>query len=139
MKNPRAAFFLSLAVPGLGQLYLNEKAKGISLFCIAAGIVISLVMSHSLIAVILIGPLYLFSMVPAALDAYQTAAGKPRRFKSDSVLYVIIMLLVVGPFAVPIFWTVFVTVIALGAIVVMASIASVFDKMMQQTPAAMTF
>lgn len=151
MKSPWAAFFLSLAVPGLGQLYLNEKAKAFSLLCITAGIVLSLALSRSWITFVLLAPLYLFVLIPASLDAYQTAAGNPRTFKGDSVFYVIMMLVIVGPFAIPLLWqsakfpkgakivcTVLVTLIALAAVLTMALIGSIFNEMMKQDAAVLT-
>jgi len=151
MNNPWIAFFLSFFIPGLGQLYVGEKAKALSMLCITAGIWISLLISRSFITLILIGPLYLFALVPASLDAYQTAAGRPRTFKGESVFYVIIMLLVVGPFAIPLLWqspkfsrvlkivlTVLVTLTALAAIVTMTMFASFFDKMMAQDNAVLS-
>jgi TM2 domain-containing membrane protein YozV len=151
MKNPWLAMTLSLLLPGLGQLYLNERAKGISMLFISIGIAVSLAVSRSAVAYILIGPLYLFALVPAAVDAYQTASGKPRTFKGESVFYVIIMLFAVGPFAIPLLWqsprfsksmkivlTAFVTLVALAAILTMTMFASTLDKMIRQDTAALS-
>ena len=104
MKNPIFAFFLSLFVPGLGQLYLKEWPKGLSMLCVTAGIAVAFLTSRSMVAFFLLGLIYLFIIVPAAVDAYQTASGKPRTFKSDSIPYVLIMLCIVGPFAIPLLW-----------------------------------
>jgi len=143
MKNPRLALFYSVIVPGLGQIYLGEYAKGWTLLCMAAGVGVSLIVSHTPVACFLMGGIYLAVMIPAALDAFQTASGHPRPFAGDSVLYVIVMLLLVGPFAVPllwqsrkfstrakILWTLAVILIALLAIMAMTFVASSLEQLM---------
>jgi TM2 domain-containing membrane protein YozV len=149
MKDPRLASFYSVVLPGLGQLYLGERAKGWTLFCMDLGIAVSLIASHTAIACILMGGIYLAVMIPAALDAFQTASGRPRTFTADTVPYVIIMLLMVGPFAIPllwqsskfskrakIVWTVAVILIAFLAIAVMTLTASFLDGLMRSGGAA---
>jgi TM2 domain-containing membrane protein YozV len=143
MKNPFLAFFYSVAVPGLGQLYLGERAKGWTLLSMSAGIAVSLMITHTAIAWILMGGIYLAVMIPAALDAFQAASGRPRAFKGDSRLYVVVMLLMVGPFAIPllwqsgrfsktakIVWTLAVVLIALLAVVTLTFVASSLDQFM---------
>ena len=103
MKNPYLAFLYSL-VPGLGQLYLGERAKGLTLLCMSLGVAVSLIINHTRTAWLLMGLIYLFLVIPAATDAFQTASGRPWTFKGDSVFYVILMLLVIGPFAIPLLW-----------------------------------
>ena len=78
MKNPFLAALFSILVPGLGQLYLGENAKGWTLLSMTAGVVVSLVFSHTPVAWILMAGIYLAVMIPAALDAFQTASGRPR-------------------------------------------------------------
>ncbi len=132
MKDSRLALFYSAVFPGLGQLYLGETAKGWTLFCMGVGVVVSLIISHTAIACFLMGGIYLAVIIPAALDAFQTASGRPRTFTvpipinfreseigavqaaihdkkvktwtADTVPYVIVMLLVIGPFAIPLLW-----------------------------------
>ena len=146
MKDPRLALFYSVVVPGLGQLYLGERAKGWTLLCMGAGVVVSLIVSHTAITWFLMGGIYLAVMIPAALDAFQTASGRPRTFTADTVPYVIVMLLMVGPFAIPllwqsrkfstpvkIVWTIVVILIALLAIAAMTFVASFLDQFMKQT------
>lgn len=143
MKNPCLALFYSVMIPGLGQLYLGERAKGWAFLCMGAGVGVSLIVSHTVIACFLMGSIYLVVMVPAALDAFQTASGRPRTFTADTVSYVILMLLIVGPFALPllwqsakfskmakILWTVAVVLIAFSAMAVMTFVASFLDKLM---------
>lgn len=145
MKDPRLALFYSVIVPGLGQLYLGERAKGWTLLCMGAGVVVSLIVSHSGIACFLMGGIYLAVMIPAALDAFQTASGRSRTFSGEAIPYVIMMLLMVGPFAIPllwqstkfskmakILWTVAVILIALLAIATLALSASFLDQFVVQ-------
>ena len=146
MKDPRLALFYSVMVPGLGQFYLGERAKGWTLLCMAAGVGLSLIVSHTAVACFLMGGIYLAVMIPAALDAFRTASGHPRTFMSDTVPYVILMLLMVGPFAIPllwqsqkfskpakILWTLLVMTIALLAIVVMTFAASFLEQFMRSS------
>lgn len=143
MKDPRLALFYSIAVPGLGQLYLGEYAKGWTLLCMSAGVAVSLIISHTAIACFLIGGIYLAVMIPAASDAFQTASGRPRTFKADTVPYVIVMLLMIGPFAIPllwqskkfsktakILWTFIVILIALLGIAILMFSASFLERFM---------
>ena len=144
MKDPRLALFYSVVFPGLGQLYLGERAKGWTLLCMAAGVVVSLIVSHTVMAWFLMGGIYLAVMIPAALDAFQTAAGQPRTFAGNTIPYVILMLLTVGPFAIPllwqsprfsktakILWTILVILIAFLAIATLTFMASFFDSLMK--------
>jgi len=144
MKDPRLALFYSVMFPGLGQLYLGERAKGWTLLCMGIGVGVSLIISHTAIACLLMGGIYLAVMIPAALDAFQTASGRPRTFTADTVPYVIIMLLLVGPFAIPLLWqsrkfsthariawTFVVILIALLAIAVTTFAASFLDQFMK--------
>lgn len=146
MKNPFLAFLYSWLAPGLGQLYLGERAKGWTLLCMAAGVWISLAISHTPLSWLLMGLIYLAVMIPAASDAFQTASGKPRTFAGNSVFYVIAMLLLVGPFAVPllwqsarfsrtakILWTILVILIAFLAIAVLMLTASSLDQLIKQS------
>lgn len=139
MKNPYLALLYSV-IPGLGQLYLGERAKGWTLLCMTAGVAVSLMISHTRIACILMGLIYLCLVIPAAIDAFQTASGRPRTWTGDSVPYVIVMLLMVGPFAIPLLWqsskfsffakvlcTAAVILIAILAIVVLNLVASTVD------------
>ena len=149
MKDPRLALFYSVVVPGLGQLYLGERAKGWTLLCMGAGVVVSLIVSHTAIAWFVMGGIYLAVMIPAALDAFQTASGRPRTFTADTVPYVIVMLLMVGPFAIPLLWqsarfskpakiawSIGVILIAFLAIVVTAFVASSLELLVRPGGAA---
>jgi len=143
MKDPRLALFYSIVVPGLGQLYLGEYAKGWTLLCMSAGVVVSLIVSHTAIACFVMGGIYLAVMIPAALDAFRTASGRPRTFTADTVPYVIAMLLMIGPFAIPllwqskkisktakILWTIIVILIAFLGIAILMFSASFLERFM---------
>ena len=148
MKDPRLAFFFSIVFPGLGQLYLGERAKGWTLLCMGAGVVVSLIFSHTWVAYFLMGGIYLAVMIPGALDAFQTASGRPRTFTADTIPYVILMLLMVGPFAIPLLWqsakfsktakvllTVAVILVAFLAIIATTFAASFLDQFIEQSRA----
>lgn len=144
MKKAPLAFFYSLLAPGLGQLYLGEFAEGATLLCMSVGVWVSLIVNHTATAWFLMGGIYLAVMIPSAVDAFQTASGRPRTFSADTVPYVIVMLLLIGPFAIPllwrsgkfsktakILWTVMVILIALFAIVFTTVVASFLEKLMK--------
>jgi len=148
LKNPYLAGIYSVLFPGLGQLYLGESAKGWTLICMDVGVAVSLLFSHTAIACFLMGGIYLAVMIPAALDAYQTASGRPRTFTADTVPYVIVMLLMVGPFAIPllwqsrkfstfgkIVWTLVVIMISLLGIAILTFAASSLEQFMKQAGA----
>ena len=148
MKDPRLALFYSVIAPGLGQIYLGERAKGLTLLCMGAGVAVSLIVKHTAVACFLMGGIYLAVMIPAALDAFQTASGRPRTFSGDAIPYVIVMLLSVGPFAIPllwqsrkfsprakVIWTIAVIGIALLAIAVMTFMASSLEQLMKPVQA----
>ncbi|HOW58238.1 MAG TPA: hypothetical protein PLO78_00775 [Candidatus Omnitrophota bacterium] len=145
MKNPRVASLFSILLPGLGQLYLKDYAKGWTLICIDIGIFVSLWISHSWFACVLLAVVYLGIMIPAAIDAFQNATGRPRVFTGESIPYVLWMLFAVGPFAIPLLWqsqkfsrraksgwTIFVILIALLMIATLNWMASFLNALMQQ-------
>ena len=103
-KNGLLASFLSLLLPGLGQLYLGESAHGIALLCIVVGVVLSGALGGSPLTWFLMGIVYLSVLVPSVADAYRVATGRSRAFGGESVAYVVVMLLVAGPFALPLLW-----------------------------------
>lgn len=104
MKDSRLALFYSAVLPGLGQLYVGERAKGLTLLCMVAGVAVSLIISHTAVACVLMGGIYFAVMIPAAWDAFRAASGRPQIFTADAIPYVIMMLLLVGPFAIPLLW-----------------------------------
>jgi hypothetical protein len=112
IRSPWIAAALSLLLPGLGQLYNGERPKGVALLCMTVGIAYGLIMStlgpqafRSLISAVLFAMISLFVWPPAVVDAYQRAAGKPSALLSgEKAWYVILMLLTVGPMALPLLW-----------------------------------
>ena len=177
MKNPRLALLYSLLLPGLGQLYLGERAKGWTFVCMDMGVAVSLIVSHTWISFFLMGGIYLAILIPAALDAFQSASGRPRNFSApipvyqndmeagtvhvtlhektsqtwpgDTIPYVIVMLFIVGPFAIPLLWqsqkfsmkakiawTVAVILIGLVTIAIITLSASFLDQLMKQAGSA---
>jgi TM2 domain-containing membrane protein YozV len=112
LRAPAIAALLSLLLPGLGQLYNRERPKGVALLCMTAGITYGLVMStvgpaafRSVVTAVMLAVVSLFVWPPAVADAYQRAAGKPSTLLSgEKVWYVILMLLTVGPMALPLLW-----------------------------------
>ncbi len=102
-KKPLAALVLSLIVPGLGQIYNDESAKGlvILLLSVALGVITyasSLFNLSAGLALLLLWP-------TAMIDAYKTAAasGQPVDFYYR-VPYVVTALVVAGPLALPLLW-----------------------------------
>lgn len=98
------ACLLSVLAPGLGQMYLGARGKGLALLCITCGIGVSLIVHQGLIHSILMAVIYVSVMIPAAMDAYRVADGGPQAFQQDPVFYVILMLFLAGPFAIPLLW-----------------------------------
>ncbi len=103
---------LSCLLPGLGQLHNKEIAKGVALLCTAAGLLGGLLWSiigpetsRSWLSALLLAALIPLVWLPAILDAHQRARGLPATFLSDTRRwYVVMMLLSVGPMAVPLLW-----------------------------------
>ena len=103
-KNPLIALILSLVVPGLGQIYNAEFTKGLVLAagCLVIGMsffwLSALAGLSALLALIIL-------WVSAFLDAYVTAraGGEPLDWYYR-VSYVVAMLLLVGPVALPLLW-----------------------------------
>lgn len=103
---------LSALLPGLGQLYNRERAKGVALLLTAAGVLGGLLWStlgprasRSAVTVALLLPVYLLLWLPAVHDAYKRARGAGQTFlTSTGPWYVIVMLVTLGPFALPLLW-----------------------------------
>ena len=103
-KKPLIALALSLVVPGLGQLYNGERTKGLVLAgtCLALGggswWFSGLTRVSVVLALVLV-------WVSAVLDAYKTAkaVGQPVDWYYRTS-YVVAMVLLVGPLALPLLW-----------------------------------
>ena len=154
-RSPALAAVLSLLLPGLGQLYTGERAKGIAVLCISLGTWLGVALSalgpstmRSPLTVLMLAIVYLFIWIPSVIDAYRDASGRPSRLLSGgSAWYVIVMLLVVGPMAIPLLWqsrafsrgskigwTVFVIAVALLIIVSLLAIGPAVERLLQDYP-----
>ena len=95
---------LSVIVPGLGQIYNQEVKKGLVIFgsCLSLGLLTYWISGFNkfstALALILI-------WISAMIDAYKvaTTAGQPSDFYYREP-YVVAMLLLVGPLALPLLW-----------------------------------
>ena len=103
-KNPYIAFLLSLVVPGLGQGYNAERSKGLTIFisCLLLGGIAAWLSGVNRLTIVLAVVMLWFS---SAIDAYKTATsfGQPLDWYYRPS-YVIAMLLLVGPLALPLLW-----------------------------------
>jgi TM2 domain-containing membrane protein YozV len=103
-RNPFTAIVLSAIVPGLGQLYNQQVKKGLVIFgsCLSLGLltywISGLNKFSTALALILV-------WISAMTDAYKvaTTAGQPSDFYYRRP-YVVAMLLLVGPLALPLLW-----------------------------------
>jgi len=103
-ENPFTALALSAIVPGLGQIYNQEVKKGLVIFgsCLSLGLltywISGLNKFSTALALILV-------WISAMTDAYKvaTTSGQPSDFYYRRP-YVVAMLLLVGPLALPLLW-----------------------------------
>jgi len=110
--SPRLAAALSALLPGLGQLYLGERAKGVAVLAAALGILAGIALAlvgpaalRSWATVAMLAVVYPFLWLPAVRDAYRGARGQSSPLLAgEQVWYVIFMLAIVGPMAVPLLW-----------------------------------
>lgn len=143
-RSPVTAGVLSLLLPGLGQLYNGERAKGIALLCMTLGIGVSAALFRSLFTLILLGLIYIAVLIPAVRDAVQVAAGRSAAFTGNRPWYVIWMLCMVGPFALPLLWqsrlsrpaklawTIAVILVAVLSIVAAGAVGPVLEDLLTQ-------
>lgn len=103
-KNPLLALLLSAVVPGLGQFYNAEPAKGLVIagMCLALALGTYWLPGLTRISAALT---LLILWISAILDSYKTAKsfGQPLDWYYR-VPYVVTMLLLVGPLALPLLW-----------------------------------
>jgi len=154
--SPGVAALLSLILPGLGQLSKGERAKGLAILCIALGLVAGILLStvgpdafRSQLTPIALGALSPFIWIPAVIDASQRASDSSVTLLSGGkVWYVILMLLAVGPMALPmlwqsprfsrsvkLFWTVGVILLAVLAIFSLVVIGPALEALLDQVQA----
>ena len=97
-------------MPGLGQLYLGERAKALGVLCAAVGILVGMALAiwgpsslQSGFTVALLGFTYLFLVLPSVADAGQEPEeDRSSLLDGESVGYVLFLLFMVGPMALPI-------------------------------------
>ena len=98
------ALLLSLILPGAGQIHNKENKKGMIILgsCAGLGLLIYALSGFNKISVALA---LLLLWTSALIDAYKTAkaAGRPIQFYYQRA-YVVTMLLLVGPLALPLLW-----------------------------------
>jgi hypothetical protein len=103
-KNPIAALMLSVIVPGLGQIFNRETQKGFIILACGLGLGLLTYWLSGLNKVsIALALILLWSS--AIVDAYRVAkaSGQPSDFYYRRP-YVVVMLLLVGPLALPLLW-----------------------------------
>jgi|SRR3989304_5207825 len=103
-RSPLIALSLSALVPGLGQLYNNEVGKGFVIIgsCLVLG---WLIYWQSGINRITFALALLLVWISAIAEAYKSAqaSGQPPDFYYRKT-YVVSLLLLIGPFALPLLW-----------------------------------
>jgi TM2 domain-containing membrane protein YozV len=111
-RSPRVAAGLSALLPGLGQLYLGERATGVAVLAAAVGVLVGIALAiagpaplRSWATVAMLAVVYPFLWLPAVRDAYRRARGQPSPLLAGEQLwYVVLMLATVGPLALPLLW-----------------------------------
>jgi TM2 domain-containing membrane protein YozV len=102
--NPLVALVLSLIVPGLGQIYNRDFAKGLVVFglCLGLGLLTyGLSGLNKITAALALVVIWISAITEAYMIA--KASGQPIDFYYHAP-YVIAMLLLVGPLALPLLW-----------------------------------
>ncbi|MBI3087839.1 MAG: hypothetical protein HYY91_03015 [Candidatus Omnitrophica bacterium] len=141
-KNPWVAAGLSLA-PGLGQLYNGQRAKA----WVLCGACLALVLATTWLAGIsrVTAALALFVVWTSAIvDAYKTAqmSGRPLDWYYRRP-YVVAMLLLLGPVALPLLWRSphfsaaarwTWTTVVLGAVLLFLATPYLINRLLQQMP-----
>ena len=147
-------------MPGLGQLYNGEDAKAAAILCSTFGIWAGLVWttvgpdaSRSWLSAVALLLVYPFLLLPAVLDAHRRASGIPEISSSRaSRWHVVIMLLVIGPLAIPqlwqsqgfsrsakILWTCTIGVVSLIVILLMVAIGPGLEQWIERSSEQVLF
>lgn len=140
---------LSAAVPGLGQIYNGERAKGVAILCSTLGLwgglywsTLGPEASRSWLSALALAVTYPLVVWPAVLDAHRFAQGGLQAAPAPTGRWpVVLLLLVIGPFAIPqlwlhpgfsrrakIAWTLLVVLIALAGILVMVLLGPLLES-----------
>jgi TM2 domain-containing membrane protein YozV len=103
-RSPFTALLLSIILPGLGQLYNREATKGWVIFgsCLSLGLLSYWISGLNKISTLLA---LLLLWINAVVDAYKAARAPAQA--SDFYYrrpYVVAMLLLIGPLALPLLW-----------------------------------
>lgn len=102
--SPLSSLMLSMIVPGLGQIFNRETKKGFIILtsCLGLGL---LTYSLSGLNAVSIALALILLWSSAIVDAYKVAkaSGQPSDFYLHKP-YVVVMLLLVGPLALPLLW-----------------------------------
>ncbi len=103
-RSPLLALVLSAIVPGLGQIYNEEARKGLVIIGSCLGLAM-LIYWQSGLNKISFGLALLLIWMSAIIDAYKVAqaSGQPSEFFYRKA-YVVSLLLLIGPFALPLLW-----------------------------------
>ena len=103
-RNPLIALVLSAIIPGLGQLYNKDTKKGWVIIGSCLGLAMLLYWQSGLNRISTALALLLV-WVSAIIEAYKfaQAASQPSDFYYRKA-YVVALLLLVGPFALPLLW-----------------------------------
>jgi hypothetical protein len=152
--SPLFAAGLSAVMPGLGQLYNREDAKAAAILFSTFGIWAGLVWttagpaaSRSWLSAAALLLAYFFLLLPAVLDAHRCASGIPESSSSRaSRWHVVIMLLAIGPLAIPqlwqsqgfsrrakILWTCMISVVSLIVILLMVAIGPGLEQWIERS------
>jgi hypothetical protein len=96
--------FLSAIVPGLGQIYNQEIKKGVVIFgsCLSLGLLSYWISGLNKISTLLALLLLWISAVTHAYKAARASSQQPDFYYRRP--YVVAMLLLVGPLALPLLW-----------------------------------
>jgi len=147
----RAAMF-SLVLPGLGQMYLGERARAAATLTMSVSVWAAAVFMYvwggsGLVAIVgSLGFVYVLVLVPSVREAWQRADGQIEGVApGDSRSYVLTMLACLGPMALPLLWqnprfgrpgkvawTALVMAVLAGGLWVLVKVGPVIDETVQQ-------
>ncbi len=147
--NKALAALLTVVLPGAGHLYLGDRRGGVALLCVSVSVLAGIAVSvagpaafrSTVTAVLLLVP-YAMLAVPAARAV---GTGTTETPGNQSRGYLLVMLAVAGPMALPLLWqssafsrtgkiawTVVVVAIVLIAVYAIIVAGPIIEEMMQQ-------
>ena len=105
------AALLSVALPGLGHLYLGDRRRALAMLAVSVSMWLAAVFMvvwagfDTASCIASLGVPYALIVLPAARDAWQHAGGlRPDATVVDSRAYVLTMLACIGPLGLPLLW-----------------------------------